>query len=701
MDTLTAIPAATLALNQANPNATVAQQVAGSAQNNTSGGPSTNLTPAQYTAITGNAPTTTPTVVSDANIRENTIPDITQRASAALKNVGGVIQAPAPDGALQSANGNYIDKAGNQYSAPPAAIGTPNGSEPKPVTAAATSGGSTGTHAASSTATAAPENEYDAFLKSLFDTNPSTAANGAAPANDPYLTTLATMRATSDAASKTLIDATIQQFASRKAQLGATQAAQHAGLMQALISSGNARYAPILAGQTMTADETAGVLALSSIDAEQSSAVAQLQKAQADSDFQVMGKALDHLDNLQTQKINVASKLADNAAAATKAINDAKAKVTDEVNSVAQDVAKTPGVPASIVAAVAAAPDKAAAINAAGEWLQTATGDAGDYLAYKRDAAAAGQNPVSFQSWQNANAYNKAFATAKGTAAGKSAGEGTGSGTSGTMQDSISSKADIPSAVRAYARQSVNGTWYLDLSGVSSTSRAGLIEKAGDLPVITNANEGLDLVNIQDVGGKLKTIANIMRDLGNSSALSRDLGGAGLSALSAIAQTDPKKAAAQALNDSALDILKAISGVQGFRGNQSAIQAVKDSLPKITDTQDTMASKLSFIAQQIQDRETAILGTSGNTDNTNFVIRTEQQAQNALTDSGKAGGADLQAKIKSVLSSTNPSTGQPYSYLEAAQILGVDVPALRSERTLDQGGTLLPNLWREINGGGI
>lgn len=400
-DALTAIPAASKAFAAANPNATVAQQVAAGVVKQASAAPTTSPLPQA---------TSTPTVVTDANIREKTIPDTTSRATAALANVGGVIQGAAPDGSMQSANGNYVDKAGNQYLSPPAAVGTTNTTKPA-TTPAAGSTSSSGA-SSSSTSTPAPDNDYDAFLKSIFDSNPSTGTTGVAPANDPYMTTLATMRATSDAASKTLIDATMQQFASRKAQLGATQAAQHAGLMQALISSGNARYAPILAGQTMTADETAGVLALSSIDAEQSSAVAQLQKAQADQDFQIMGKALDHLDTLQTQKITVASKLAENAAAATKALNTAAAKVQSDKNKVMEDAVKGGATPEQL-AAISAAPDAQGAILAAGSSLQVATGEVGEFLATNRYLATIGQQPLTLKEYQNqSDARKEAIAAA-------------------------------------------------------------------------------------------------------------------------------------------------------------------------------------------------------------------------------------------------------------------------------------------------
>lgn len=412
MDSLTAIPASAIAA--AAGGKTVAQQVAANPP-----APKPNQNPNDpVTAV----PSTTPTVVTDSNIRESTIPDTTQRATAALATKGGVIQGAAPAGSLQSANGNYVDQAGNQYMSAPAAVGT-TGNAPAALPAAPSTAGTAPATPSSTTDasadTSAPANDYDAFLKSIFDDNPSSATSGAAPANDPYMTLLSTMKATSDAATQTLIGATQQQFASRAAQLAATNTAEHAGLMQALISSGNARYAPILAGQTMTADETAHVLALSDIDAQESSAVAQLQKAQADQDYQTMGKALDHLDSLKTDKINVATKLSDDAAAATKAINDAKAAVATQVSTIAQDLAKN-GAPAAVVAAASAATTAADAITAGQGYFQDPTSPAGQYQAYVKDAQSKGLTPMTagdFLAKQaSSDAYSKAYATAKGTA---------------------------------------------------------------------------------------------------------------------------------------------------------------------------------------------------------------------------------------------------------------------------------------------
>lgn len=479
-DALTAIPQA--AKTAAAGGTTVAQQV------------SANPAPAPVPPVaTPGSTGTTPTVVTDANIRENTLPDIQQRAQQALATTkNGVINGVAPDGSALSSNGNYIDKAGNQYSSAPASSGT-SGVVAGAQTAAASPSTPT-TPASQSPADTSSDNEYDDFLKTIFDSNPSTSTQGATTANDPYLTTLSTLKATSDAATQTLIAATQSQFEQRKAQLAATNAASHAGLMQALISNGEARYAPILAGQSMTADEQSGVLALSNIDAQESSAVATLQKAQADSDFQTMSKALDHLDTLREDKINVASKLASDSAAATQALNAAQQKVTDGINSVAQSLAEN-GAPADVIAAASSAPDVASAIQAGTGYFQDPTSDAGQYQAYVKDAQAKGLTPMTAGDFLAKQKANENYQSAYSSEAGKTAADdalGIGDATTDLTPDpgatGITAAAGISLQAFNYLTQ---GT--ASMSRMPAAQRNAIMKEANDW---LNKN-GIDISTFQ------------------------------------------------------------------------------------------------------------------------------------------------------------------------------------------------------------
>lgn len=462
-DPVTAIPAASKAFAQSNPNATVAQQANAGL-----------LSKPAVTSPIVQPGTTTPTVVTDANIRENTLPQIQSNAQKVLQQrtnanpaVSPVTDTSVPSPTVVPGNGSTT----------PAPVTTPSTTQPAPSTT--------------------PTNDYDSFLKSLFDENQSTGTQGVAPANDPYLLTLSTLKATSDAATQTLIASTQQQFAQRKAQMAATNAAGSAGLMQSLISNGEARYAPLLAGQTLTADEQAGVTSLSSIDADESSAVAQLQKAQADQDFQTMGKYLDHLDSLRTEKINVATKLSEDAATATKALNDAVAKVQSDKNAVVEELAKA-GAPADVIAAATASPDAAGAISAGAGYFQDPTSTAGQYAAYVQATKAKGLTPMTpgdfLAKQKSSDAYSSAYASTKAkndanTAAGLNA-----DGTSVTpitpdpMATGVTAAAGISLQAFNYLTQGTQS-----MSRMPPAQRNAIMKEANDF---LNKN-GLDVSTFQ------------------------------------------------------------------------------------------------------------------------------------------------------------------------------------------------------------
>lgn len=186
---------------------------------------------------------------------------------------------------------------------------------------------------------------------------------------------------------------------------------------------------------------------------------------------------------------------------------------------------------------------------------------------------------------------------------------------SGGGPATIDPTTGVPQGLTPYLNTASNGTKYIDASTLQGTAKqkTALINQASaaGLKVITNKNTAADLINIQDAKSKLDTINTIMAGIGQPNALSRTLGGLGLTKLATTFQTDPQKAAAGALQSVGLDILKAISGVQGFRGNATAVQQVTDHLPNITDTVATINKKVEYINALMTDREDAALGTTG------------------------------------------------------------------------------------------
>lgn len=175
--------------------------------------------------------------------------------------------------------------------------------------------------------------------------------------------------------------------------------------------------------------------------------------------------------------------------------------------------------------------------------------------------------------------------------------------------------ANVPIDVVPYYNTSNSGVPYADLSTVqgTATEKAATVAaaSAAGIKVITNKNTALDLTNIEDANGKLDTISSIMAGIDQPNVLSRTLGGLGLTKLATMTQSNPQQAASGALQGVGLDILKAISGVQGFRGNSAVVQQITDHLPSIYDTNAVVQQKVAYIRNLIDDRENAILGQQG------------------------------------------------------------------------------------------
>lgn len=180
-----------------------------------------------------------------------------------------------------------------------------------------------------------------------------------------------------------------------------------------------------------------------------------------------------------------------------------------------------------------------------------------------------------------------------------------------------------------YLNTSASGVPYVDLSAVTGSDKNALAQIAArnGAKVIFNPNTAADLDNIKNAYSNLDTISETMKSLTSPSAFQRFLIDKHLHGLEAMFQTDPQKAAAHALNDSALDLLKAISGTQGFRGNQAAINQIKDSLPTITDTTDTAAAKLKNVRALISNREDALVGAAHNAATTQVQASSDLKAK--------------------------------------------------------------------------
>lgn len=170
---------------------------------------------------------------------------------------------------------------------------------------------------------------------------------------------------------------------------------------------------------------TAGELA--NIESQQSLAVAKLEQGFQDDNYKYIKDAYDEFNTLETKKTDALTSLHTAVMDQYKTALDEQQKTQDSIDTVAEDAAKN-GADQNTIAAIRASGDVGAAIGAAGAYLQTGTGQVGDYLQYKRDTLSKGLTPQDYSTWKTADdakqakqKYSEAYATEAGKAAADTA----------------------------------------------------------------------------------------------------------------------------------------------------------------------------------------------------------------------------------------------------------------------------------------
>jgi len=190
--------------------------------------------------------------------------------------------------------------------------------------------------------------------------------------------------------------------------------------------TGAAEYDPSFQVKTIGSIVTAGVKKVTDLNMKMASAVAQLTQSFKDNNISAIKSAWDMYSEASKHKAEALQKTIDDTNKAIKEARDAKQKVTDGINEVLLD-AKKNGADAATVLAIQKSGSVSQALAAAGDYLQSATGDLGDYLQYKKDTKMKGLTPLDYGVWldkqkdkesrRKANeAYNESYASAKGKA---------------------------------------------------------------------------------------------------------------------------------------------------------------------------------------------------------------------------------------------------------------------------------------------
>ncbi len=495
---------------------------------------------------------------------------------------------------------------------------------------------------------------------------PGTALTTTSPSQDAILKNLNDQMASADAITASTIQNITNQYNSLITKQQQMNAGSDAASQGALFRSGAAQ-GDAYSQKAQQYEVQQGVNALADLNEKKSAAITAAQQAGQQGDLQLQERINAQIADIGKQQADAAAKVQDTIQAQKTALAAQQQKNLDAINGVLKDYVSNGGNDPQVMSAIRNATNVGDAITAAGPGLKTMTGDFADYPQYANDAKANGITPLSATDWlakkQATDATNKskeAYGTAFATASGKAAGEAASSGSNGNVITSVVQSPTTgviynpPAMIAPYVGFASNGVKYVDLSNFAGTptekNKAVNDAQAAGYKVITNKNSAQDVTNIQDALSKLQLIKDAFDPLAQDNAAARDTFGAALSTLSAFAQTNPDAAAIGSFQDSALDILKAMSGTQGFRGGQSIIEAVKSTFPQITDTKAVADQKIKNMEAQIKSRETALVGKPSATDQALIdsknaaTITTKWAADHKGTNEFKAANSWLQGK---------------------------------------------------------
>lgn len=130
------------------------------------------------------------------------------------------------------------------------------------------------------------------------------------------------MKNSLDASTKRTIDNIEQQFNVRKQQLAEINRRQEEGVKQSLNIGGSSRYAQVSSQGVVSTQETAGLMAISELDAQEKDLINQAKAAQDSGNFQLLEKQLNMAESKRQEKQKAAADLSQKIAEQNKKIKD-------------------------------------------------------------------------------------------------------------------------------------------------------------------------------------------------------------------------------------------------------------------------------------------------------------------------------------------------------------------------------------------
>lgn len=270
-------------ISQSDANTAVANAQTGSAGYN----PATNPNPAPTggNASPNSTPTYSPTVLSSANITENTIPDL-QSSAANLP--------PIPSPYAANNQNNNTNSSGNSSGD----------------TSSDSSGGSTGDPTA------------DLFNGILGNEENQYNNVGNDSETQGELALINNMQTTADSLTSAQLSAITSTYEARESILQQSDASQTAAITSALTNAGATRYAPVSTQGILSLKEQSDITDLNNLQSEENGALLDVYKAQESDDMQLMSQKMDIYNSIRSDKLDLAKQINDTMVQANSALLD-------------------------------------------------------------------------------------------------------------------------------------------------------------------------------------------------------------------------------------------------------------------------------------------------------------------------------------------------------------------------------------------
>ena len=253
--------------------------------------------------------------------------------------------------------------------------------------------------------------------------------------------------------------------------------------------TGSAEYDPNFQPRIIGSIVTAGLNKVADLNIKMSAAVAALTQSFKDNNALKVKEAWAIYSDASKERQAAIQKTIDNTQKHIKEFQDKQQKITDDINAILLE-AKKNGADTVTANKIAGSKSVSEAITNASDYLQSASGELGNYLQYKRETMQKGLTPMMYEQWKDkqdakqarldaSKAYDNAYASAKGKADAERA--TTVDGSNGEFAATVDQVANMESTVAGkekvkadIAKYIANGDYKSAYNQIANTVENGL-----------------------------------------------------------------------------------------------------------------------------------------------------------------------------------------------------------------------------------